>query len=126
MHCASFQSPACRFVAKEPEARWTGSGERGQKKGGRKNGYHRAPSTDEHNGGLDSVQGAMSLGLASRSLPRLGGGAGRWTKFAVDWSWFEAVVREFLLDPEPFHVCELGFEGFSEGSHQVRARERRT
>ena len=46
MHRASFQSPACRFVAQEPEARWTGSGERGQKKGGRKNGYHRAPSKD--------------------------------------------------------------------------------
>ena len=66
MHRASFQSPACRFIAEEPEARWAGSGERGREEGGRKNGYHRAPSTDEHNGGLESVQGGTSRPTTTR------------------------------------------------------------
>ena len=56
MHRASFEPPAFRIIAKEPEARCTGSGERGQKKGGRKNSNHGAPSTDEHHGELETVQ----------------------------------------------------------------------
>ena len=46
MHLAPVEQLPRAVLAEEPEARRAGSGEREQQKGGRKNGYHRAPSKD--------------------------------------------------------------------------------